>query len=221
MMEKVFSGNEQYFGGYMMANHVGSRRSVLDGIVKQEIDGKDTFNVLEIGSYAGSSAVVWAEAVQDKGYVVCVDPWVNTYTYDIPNAMREAYENNLVFTLFWHNMKRYSCIVPVRAKSDVVKLFGQVFNLVYIDGNHAYDWVTQDIVLSLNVLVDGGLLVGDDLELQFDQVDKDFAIKHRNTTDYIACPVKGRKYHPGVTCAVWDILGRVDTKSGIWAWRKQ
>jgi hypothetical protein len=31
----------------------------------------------------------------------------------------------------------------------------------------------------------------------------------------------GDKYHPGVTCAVWDIFGEVSCWGGFWAMRKR
>ena len=66
---------------------------------------------------------------------------------------------------------------------------------------------------------DGGIICGDDLELQADQVDIDFARSNENI-DYIEDPNTGQHYHPGVTMAVNDTIGNVSNYFGYWMVKK-
>ena len=66
---------------------------------------------------------------------------------------------------------------------------------------------------------DGGIICGDDLELQADQVDIDFA-RSNVDIDYIEDPNTGLHFHPGVTMAVKDTIGDVSNYFGYWMVKK-
>ena len=65
----------------------------------------------------------------------------------------------------------------------------------------------------------GGILCGDDLELQADECDIEFARMHQ-TVDFVLDPRTGKHYHPGVTLAVDEAFGRVTCFDGFWAMQK-
>ena len=57
------------------------RKPYMENLVKREmLNGKkEDFRLLEVGSWAGNSVLIWAEAMKSigkKGEIVCVDPWV-------------------------------------------------------------------------------------------------------------------------------------------------
>ncbi len=80
--------------------------------------GNKPINILEIGSWAGGSAITWANAIdkynQRNGIVVCIDPW-QMYLDDsgfsefsdaqknVYREMIEALHTDDVFHLFLHN----------------------------------------------------------------------------------------------------------------------
>ncbi len=75
-----------------------------------------------------------------------------------------------------------------------------------------------DIQHGRRLLRDGGLLCGDDLELQTNDCDRAFAAA--NLAQDFICDPKGRWFHPGVTLAVDSELGLVSNYGGFWIMRK-
>lgn len=106
--------------------------------------------VLEIGSYCGRSTICLAQTAQE---VHAVDPFDGRAT---PNRKD-------TFGAFSENLERYGVadrVTAHRGTSIAVlpKLQPESFDLVWIDGAHAYESVLLDIWLALKVLKPGGLL---------------------------------------------------------------
>ena len=80
------------------------------------------------------------------------------------------------------------------------------YDLVYVDGSHYYDNVIEDLRLAAPLVRDGGILCGDDLEAQLNEVDADFSRAKRGE-DYVYDPKTGQGYHPGVTLACEEFFG--------------
>jgi predicted O-methyltransferase YrrM len=191
--------------------------------------------VLEVGSWAGWSANVWAKALRDcqqtAGSVVCVDPWINYLDLKanrgspVYRAMAAATKGDAIVRLFYHNVRasgNASVIHPFRGSADccLPMLRDASFHLAFIDGDHAYAAVKRDLENASRLVCDGGLLCGDDLELQFGEVDE-ARLREDAQCDWIVDPKSGQGYHPGVTLAVWDFFHlRVSNWDGLWAMRK-
>jgi len=54
------------------------------------------------------------------------------------------------------------------------------YDVVFIDGNHTYDIAVYDIEHGKKLVPDGGILCGDDLELQMAEVDPEVTLRSRN-----------------------------------------
>ena len=85
--------------------------------------------------------------------------------------MQTALAKGDILKLFLHNIRAagYAAVVQaVRASSRKMlpRLAPGTYDLIYIDGSHAYEDVLHDLRLSTPLLVEGGILCGDDLELQ-------------------------------------------------------
>lgn len=93
------------------------------------------------------------------------------------------------------------------------------FDLIHIDGSHCYGDVLADLRMAHRLLRDGGILCGDDLELQASECDRHFAGQNKHL-DYREDPRTGRPFHPGVTLAVYEFFGPVSALYGFWAMRK-
>jgi predicted O-methyltransferase YrrM len=127
--------------------------------------GEKPLYILEIGSWAGGSAITWAEAIkkhnQGRGRVICIDPWKlyfrpDQYS-DLPADQQEVYQEMAgalskghVFDLFMHNIrvsKHEDIILPFKGSSDeILPLFGEGrFDLVFIDGDPYLSRVLEDI----------------------------------------------------------------------------
>jgi predicted O-methyltransferase YrrM len=108
---------------------------------------------IEIGSYLGASAVVLAAAMKCHrgGRVYCVDTWQNT-------SMSEGARNT--YDLFIKNTRKWSnIIVPIVGLSSQVEInIKNIIDFVFIDGDHSYHAVKQDIEKYGDLVRQGGFL---------------------------------------------------------------
>lgn len=224
-------GDKPYFGINYSANQVWpERKPIMERLVDKEIKSSDdtTFRILEIGTWAGASAVIWAQACKNnnRGMVFCIDTWKGTKNtlegddYEIKRGVKK----NRILKLFLHNIRTCGLenyIIPIRASSDqaadIIKQ--NTFNLIYLDGDHAYSQVLNDLKNYSKLLKPGGIICGDDYELYFSQIDLTNAKKY-SEMDFVKDPKTGEYFHPGVTLAINEVFKEVSMKSGFWAIRK-
>ncbi len=162
--------------------------------------------------------------------MVCVDPWTAYIDLSMNNnlvhrAMAKATRKNVILRLFQHNIR-------AAGHADIVAAFqgssgrclpilkDETFDLIYVDGDHSYEAVLQDLDQAGRLVKSGGIICGDDLELQRDVVDRNTVEAKRNS-DFEADQKTGVYFHPGVTLAVWQFFGgKVSCWEGFWAMRK-
>jgi predicted O-methyltransferase YrrM len=113
-------------------------------------------DVLEIGSYKGSSSLLLAagNAVSSHtGRVWLVDPCFQ--------PSREV---------FVDNFKKYdldgNITMVEKPSEDARRLIDARFNLIFIDGLHEYSYVKKDILLWKDSLVQGGVIAFHDIQLK-------------------------------------------------------
>lgn len=228
-----------YFGAYMAARQGNSRRHFyMRHMVGHECRGRSNrpFNILEIGSWAGGSAVTWAEAIKSlnngNGRVFCVDPWrsyvnVNKNSGWVYDQMHKALASGGIFKLFVHNIAASgndNLVIALRGPVDDVAPFlaEENFDLVFVDGDHRYLSVINDLGKCSRLVNEGGILCGDDLELQIFQIDRDSARKHSDADrDFVLDPRTNQWFHPGVSLAVAELFGEVSVWEGFWAVRRR
>jgi predicted O-methyltransferase YrrM len=186
--------------------------------------------ILEIGSWIGYSTFTWARALERTfgcGTIVCIDPWEDyafqnrLHAAQMVNTYRGMLASGLTFDLFMHNISQLGSpivVQPLRGRSDrlLPLLREKSFDLVYIDGDHAYDAVRNDIREGRPLLKADGILCGDDLELELGQCDATHAKANRDAQPAID-PRTGQMFHPGVTLAVHEEIGSVGNYFGFWA----
>jgi len=236
-LQNLYEG-KPYFG-YELSSLQGlaDRHKYLLAVIKMLAErGKGSpIHILEIGSWAGGSALTWAEGLkkynQGNGQIVCVDPWrpyidTNINQPQIYQSMADALNEDLIFKTFQHNVESSGfsdLISSCRGTStDILPLFqDSSFDIVYIDGDHVLEQVTEDIQLAKRLVREGGVLCGDDLELQMDECDTEFASDQAKAkVDYIEDKKTGTSFHPGVTLATWNEFGRVSAWDGFWGMTK-
>lgn len=216
-----------YFGGYMVAALGGGGRHVaMKALIERELSmsNGNEYRLLEIGSWAGQSAVLWASACKkaQKGKVYCIDHWAADR--QAPKSMKDAVKNNKILKLFLHNIATSGLndyVVILKGPSDdVAPVLAAVFDLIYIDGDHGYTQFKKDLQHYSKLVKTGGILCGDDLELQPDDVNQSFALAHKEE-NYIVEPRTKQYFHPGVNVGIWETFGgRVSMWDGFWALRK-
>jgi hypothetical protein len=205
-----------------------NRYSVLAGFVKSLC--RRFVTVLEVGSFEGQSALVWSGAIaqhcSEGGHVLCVDPWspqyIEKYLRQGPAyvMMSEVLSSGEAYARFCRNATCASLRSPIghirgTLRQAAEQLRGQTFDIVYIDGDHAAFACREDIERSRSLVGVGGLLCGDDLEVQGGDCDDwEAVLAVADTVDYVS------GMHPGVTVAVWEAFGRVASRNGVWAVQK-
>ena len=235
------ANNKPYFGRIMRASQ-GSpiRHAYMQAQVELECRGRGgkPYHILEIGSWAGGSAITWADAIRryngGKGSVVCIDPWqpyfkpeafsdiedVNQY-----NEMADALANDKIYNLFLHNIRssgNSDIVKPVRGYSrELLPAFEDgFFDLIFVDGAHDYENVKEDLKSVARVVREGGIVCGDDLELQIADMDIEYARSNKHR-DYIQDAVTRVWFHPGVSLAIGEYFGDVSSWEGFWSMRKR
>lgn len=140
-------------------HHIGDVRLGVDRYLLQEyvvpnIDGwlhpeesqflyheaKDMDSIVEIGSWKGRSTHALASGC--KGKVHCVDNWLGSD--DDPT--QELSKKEDVFSIFKKNMEKFSNIEIHKGFShDISSSFDEKVDMVFIDADHHYEAVKQDI----------------------------------------------------------------------------
>lgn len=222
-----------YFGLAYRARqgHPGRQRYFLPTVRAVLTRKPGPLSILEIGSWAGSSSVSWAKALERAecgGRVTCVDSWAPYFDSSVDTdavyaEMNEAAETDDIFQLFLHNIRACDVAKYIQVcRGDSREVLGQFpsasFDIIYIDGSHQYDIVKRDIAEAIRLVSQGGIVCGDDLELQLHQIAPD---EHANLIamrrDCVFAPSANSDYHPGVTAAVAEKFGVVNVWDGFWA----
>ena len=100
--------------------------------------------MVEIGSYAGESTEIFAKSGKFH-LIYAVDPWENGY--DSQSKASELVPMQDVEKRFDQVKERYPIICKLKTTSKKAASFCPSVDLVYIDGDHRYPAVVQDILL--------------------------------------------------------------------------
>jgi predicted O-methyltransferase YrrM len=212
------------------------RHVMMMGVVWYLAKGraKNNLSILEIGSWYGASALSWAQGLalhcKARGNLTCVDAWQpffdrSLHKDEVYVAMEQALGSDVAYNIFLHNISTVPTTIMRQhfrgSSSNILPLLGdQAFDIVFIDADHTYAPVKSDILQSQRLVKDGGIICGDDLNLQLAQCDRKFAAASKEK-DFVKDPKTGRNFHPGVTLAVEEIFGEVSMWGGFWAMQKQ
>lgn len=189
---------------------------------------------MEIGSWLGASALSFAQGLQDhndaQGTITCVDAWKPFFdeeknSADVHKNMQAMLGSDIAYNIFLHNISTLPASIlcqHLKGQSDNIlsMLKAEQFDVIFVDADHTYEPVKRDILNSIPLLKDGGIICGDDLNLQMFECDSELA-KKSSDQDFIKDTKTGRNFHPGVTLAVDEIFGKVAAFGGFWAIQKK
>src|SRR5690349_13242959 len=117
--------------------------------------------LVEVGSYLGRSAWTFAQSVHPSVKVYCIDPWPDN-----------------LFPKFKENVKTCPNIITIQDLSPRMAWDKNVRpDLVFIDGNHSYPHVDEDIKFWSQQLKKNGILCGHDFHYTWPDVCR-AVIKH-------------------------------------------
>jgi hypothetical protein len=188
----------------------------------------EPIHALEIGTWFGEgSTQIWLDNLPEGSTLTLLDPWRPYcsaadmadpgFNYAAVDAqVLEAYLATILAVRKFENAHPGRVTVDiVRGDSERVmaRMRDGIFDFIYIDGDHKYESVRQNLRdakrLARN---DIALICGDDLEHlpspELLAIARDF--KDR---DFLRAP---HHFHPGVMLAVDEELGRVGMQDGFW-----
>ncbi len=116
--------------------------------------------MLEIGSYLGESTYIFLESKRFNS-ITCLDMWAAGYdANDSSSSKMDGVEKE------FDNLVESSSGIIKKIKNSslhIDTLFeDNSFDFIYIDGNHTYEWVKQDIEKSLPKLKRYSFIAGHD-----------------------------------------------------------
>lgn len=193
MNRKEFFQNE-----IRCAPHGWGETDILINAIR-EIDAR---YIVEVGSWLGRSAIAMARELKARGdgLVVCVDTWLGSDEHwlnpeyqqilGIVNGRPTLYERFLEH-IKAAGVEDYLYPLPLTSRSAayLLKTKSFAFDIAYIDGSHNVDEVTADILAYHDLLISGGIMIGDDWDwasvkqgvensgLPFDVVGRNWRIK--------------------------------------------
>ena len=183
---------------------------------------KEDVMVADIGSWVGSSALVLAQAVLPyNGSVFAIDHWRGSpqigqesiaERVDIYNVFKQ----NMIELGVWHIV--HPLVMDSMTASKIFK--DRILDLVFIDADHRYECVKQDITSWLPKLRDGGILCGHDIFTYYSNFVEEIRNIIDNSLDQdTVYPSLGVCIHPGVTKALYDYFNdqySIIKDSSIW-----
>jgi predicted O-methyltransferase YrrM len=152
----------------------------------------DRRRIVEIGSWQGASARAIADNTQ--GVLYCVDTWQDDAYGSAPaETTRIPHWLHLAFLTHNYDHIRTGKVVPFRATSiqGAMEMRGMKFDMIFIDADHSYHGVHDDIQAWLPLLEEDGILCGHD------------------------CYPAGT-HHPGVRQAVEELIPKFRVEGTIW-----
>jgi hypothetical protein len=113
------------------------------------------FKYLEIGSYEGNSALYIATNFPNSN-ITCVDLWEGVEEY-------KGKDFSIIEKNFDLNLKGLNNINKIKSTSDDFFIKNKImYDFIYIDGNHKFDYVLRDCENAWKFLKEDGFLVCDD-----------------------------------------------------------
>ena len=220
-----------YLGPALFADQGHQRFVHFPKIV--ETAGLGILYILEVGSWAGGSLIALDQAADHRCILTVVDQWKPYYfgpprrTPDDPHyVMDELCISGDAENLFKHNIKAAGIahkVHLIKGDSRIIlpTMLSGSFDIVFIDGDHSYEFINSDIENAKRLVRIGGVVCGDDLARQLPTVDGE---KHQDMirlkAQFSNADNDGEGYHLCVTQAVWEHFGQVSNPLGLWAVQK-
>lgn len=112
---------------------------------------RDKNLIIEFGSHCGRSTRALADNAPENARIIAVDPWTGEYFGE--NGAQVNILNGSRFADFQANLRDYILngkVLPIKKLSTEFEPTGDLFDFIFIDGDHRYDIVKADIQLALN-----------------------------------------------------------------------
>jgi hypothetical protein len=170
-------------------------QSFIDIVKKNQ---KPNMVVAEIGVYDGDTSKRYIDIIKkNNGHLYALD-WFRGNVGAVGDHMYSVKKENLMLETFQKNLIEYLDIITIvkgPSNETISSLQNESLDICFIDADHRYSHVYNDIKLCLPKMKRGGLLCGHDLNVLYDE--KKFK------SEYIEYDcIDG--IHWGVTKAIYD-----------------
>lgn len=164
-------------------NYLDNLRVDLQGwigmpwILEKYVEEKKPSLIIEVGSWKGLSASIFAKKIQELSLdcaVLCVDTWLGSVEHqnseEIIEYMNAGFPEGLYYQ-FLFNMKQMNydkIVLPFRQTGHNAAKFllknKILADMIFIDASHEEEDVTNDLIDYYRLLRDDGIIIGDDFE---------------------------------------------------------
>ncbi|MBI5684050.1 MAG: class I SAM-dependent methyltransferase [Verrucomicrobia bacterium] len=183
---------------------------------------RENMAALEVGSWVGNGSTrVITNHIRDLHAVFyCVDTWAGSENVPFHQEFRKRY--NTFFEVFADNVRAYNgqdIVRPlVMPSTQACVLFpDKSLDFVFIDGNHGYSYVKQDILAWLPKIKPGGVICGHDCDACYADLDPKLRAESDPHVEDDYYENKGhpgpKAFHAGVVKAVHEVF---DGKATLW-----
>lgn len=119
--------------------------------------------VVEIGSYAGESAEVFISSLKIRK-LYCIDPWEGGYDLKDKASSSDMGQAEKYFDIIAEKYFRQILKLKLSSSQAVNFFSNEMLDMVYLDGNHSFEAVYNDIGIWLPKVKTNGILAGHDVK---------------------------------------------------------
>lgn len=144
-LQEHFDGTSAPSYEHVKGDRIAELSLITDIVFKAYDTDPAECTMVEIGSFKGESTAFWCDKFKK---VYAVDPWANGYDGGDPSSQNELMSDiENIFDKRTMAHQESEKLVKIKGTSmEAVKLFkDKTLDFVYIDGNHMYNNVREDI----------------------------------------------------------------------------
>jgi hypothetical protein len=144
----------------------------------------------ELGVFKGEFSVKIDEICQPDELIL-IDSWTGERLYsgnvdgNHRNGVRQYYTGEELYYLTEMNIKECRGIVTMlKANTDVLKAFtDNIFDMIYVDADHSYKGVLNDLINAYHKIKNGGYIMGHDYEHNMHKTNNSYSFGVKQAVD--------------------------------------
>lgn len=177
-------------------------------------------HALEIGTWFGKGSLqIWLKELPEGSTLTIMDLW-RPFANDGSDCIQIEGHDNIAYQAFSSTIeevkkfeqenKRNIKINIIRADSNpfLSYLNSEMFDFIYIDGDHSYKGCLYDMSQAKRLIKKTGIICGDDYDSPLDIANIEELRKHIHNPK--------APYHPGLSVAIYEVFKEVNYDSGFW-----
>ena len=128
---------------------------------------KPNVNFLEIGSFEGQGTNYFIDNFLSgkNSRITCIDPWIKSGEASLAKMNEwDDVMNESTYNIFCSNVKHNidKIIIHRGFSIDILPQINDLYDFIYVDGDHSTEAVYKDAILSFEKLKINGILIFDD-----------------------------------------------------------